>query len=290
MIADLSDRLSALSALTPEARVDALLALGEQVPHEALSLLPAAEAEPLRALLLDLVSRPVGTGPARLRLGEMLGYVGDPRLHLPVEASYWVEQNSPQGRVVLGRFPVTNHEFRRFVASGGYNHRDFWTDEGWDWQRTCTNPWPVLARQQETKVFLVDNQPVVGVTVHEALAYAASVGARLPRAWERNWATRGADKRKYPWGEPFGEGNANTKEEVLHRPCAVGLYLRDRTPEGICDLGGNVAEWLGDNVEGTWLIHPGAWDQPSIASWAKALGQEGAASRWAALGFRLARD
>ena len=223
-------------------------------------------------------------------MGEMLGYVGDSRLHLPVEGAYWVEQNSPQGRVVLGRYPVTNHEYRRFVASGGYDHREFWTDEGWDWQKTSTNPWPVLARQQETRIFLVDNQPVVGVTLHEALAYATSVGARLPRAWERNWAVRGADKRKYPWGEPFGEGNANTKEEVINRPSAVGLFLRDRTPEGICDLGGNVAEWLGDNVEGAWLIHPGAWDQPSIASWAKALGQDSATSRWAALGFRLARD
>ena len=56
------------------------------------------------------------------------------------------------------------------------------------------------------------------------------------------------------------------------------------------DLAGNAGEWTGDRVGTGYLIHPGAWDQPSLAAWAKALTVERPESRWAGLGFRLARD
>jgi formylglycine-generating enzyme required for sulfatase activity len=148
----------------------------------------------------------------------------------------------------------------------------------------------VRARAAGSEPFVVPNQPVVGVTWYEADAYARSSGARLPHADERVWVSRGRERRPYPWGSPFGEGNANTREEVLGRPCAVGLYLRDCTPEGVHDLAGNAAEWTADGVGAEKLIHPGAWDQPSMAAWAKALAMVAPDNRWAGLGFRLARD
>ena len=118
------------------------------------------------------------------------------------------------------------------------------------------------------------------------------MGSRLVHADERVWVTRGAARRPYPWGAPFGEGNANTREEALGRPCAVGLYVRDATPEGVRDLAGNVAEWHADApvVGDERLVHPGSWDQPSLAAWAKALMFERLVSRRSALGFCLARD
>jgi formylglycine-generating enzyme required for sulfatase activity len=136
----------------------------------------------------------------------------------------------------------------------------------------------------------VANQPVVGVTWFEADAFARAHDARLPRFDERLRAVRGSEKRPYPWGEPFGEGNANTREEVLGRPCAVGLYLRDRTPEGVSDLAGNVGEWALDGADGQYWYAPGGWDQPSMASWAKARELERPESRSTSVGFRLVRD
>ncbi len=147
-----------------------------------------------------------------------------------------------------------------------------------------------IATREDSRTFLVPNQPVVGVTWWEADAYARSSGARLPTSDERAFAVRGPQKRPYPWGEPFGAGNANTREEVLRRPVAVGLFVRDRTPDGVYDLAGNVAEWLGDEIGGNRLIHPGAWDQPSMASWAKAKELRSPDDRSAGIGFRLARD
>lgn len=34
----------------------------------------------------------------------------------------------------LARVPVTNEEFARFVAEGGYERREFWSEEGWQWR------------------------------------------------------------------------------------------------------------------------------------------------------------
>ncbi|RDD47828.1 Hercynine oxygenase [Trichoplax sp. H2] len=31
-------------------------------------------------------------------------------------------------------FPVTNYEFLKFVKAGGYDKKEFWTDEGWHWK------------------------------------------------------------------------------------------------------------------------------------------------------------
>jgi formylglycine-generating enzyme required for sulfatase activity len=165
----------------------------------------------------------------------------------------------------------------------------------------------VLSTTGVVAPFIVANQPVVGVTFYEAQAYATAHGARLARTDERVWVVRGEERRPYPWGAPFGEGQANTREEALNRPCAVGLFVGDRTPEGVSDLAGNVAEWTDDEeveyvdydsvedgqeppVRMFRVIHPGAWDQPSMASWAKAIALKAPESRWTALGFRLARD
>jgi formylglycine-generating enzyme required for sulfatase activity len=134
------------------------------------------------------------------------------------------------------------------------------------------------------------NQPVVGVSLHEAQAYATAHGARLLEFDERVRVMRGNEKRPYPWGAPFGQNNANTREEVLGRPSAVGIFPRDRTPEGVCDLAGNVGEWTADSAGDRQVIHPGSWEQPSMAAWAKALRLISPAARSASLGFRLARD
>ncbi|MBT3223270.1 MAG: SUMF1/EgtB/PvdO family nonheme iron enzyme [Proteobacteria bacterium] len=240
--------------------------------------------------VLAVINDNAGTGRERLELGEILGRLGDPRMVLPNDPAYFAAVQSEHGPISMGRFPVTNFEYNVFVQAGGYDDQSLWTDEGWAWLQQCPDPWHVRAQAEVSRPFVVANQPVVGVTFFEALAYANFHKVRLPRRDERMWVMRGPERRPYPWGSPFGEGNANTLEEVLGRPCAVGLFIHDRTPEGVCDLAGNVAEWTMDGVGCEKVFHPGAWDQPSLASWAKAIESEAPDARWAGLGFRLARD
>ncbi len=251
---------------------------------------PAApQRAPLVEALLAGIKNGVGDARERLEAGEVLGLLGDPRLRRPTDPNYWVAIEG-DANLSIGRYPVTNDEYAAWVAAGGYEQLEHWSPEGRAWLSATADPWPVRARGDGSRPFVVPNQPVVGVTVFEAEAYATAHGARLPRSDERVWTVRGAPRRPYPWGSPFGEGSANTREEVLGRPCAVGLYTRDATPEGVFDLAGNVAEWTADGVGTRRLIHPGAWDQPSMASWAKAAVLERPEARWPGLGFRLARD
>ena len=253
---------------------------GQSAPATAL-LVPA---------IIGAIADALGSGKERLQLGEILGTLGDPRMRVPSDADYWIKVPSDHGDIQIGRYPVTNQEFRAWADAGGYEETAAWSELGLAWLAGCTDPWKVRANADGSEPFVVANQPVVGVTFWEADAYARSMGCRLPREDERVWVIRGQERRPYPWGSPFGEGNANTREEVLGRPCAVGLYLGDCTPEGVCDLAGNAAEWTATQVREEQLIHPGAWDQPSMAAWAKAKALESPDSRWAGLGFRLARD
>ncbi len=244
----------------------------------------------LVAAIVALIEDGAGSAKDRLDLGEVLGLLGDPRVVTPDNAEYWRTVQGEDGSIVIGQFPVTNAEYRLFVEAGGYDDREIWGEDGWQWLAGCSDPWPERAKDESSQPFIVDNQPVVGISWHEASAYARYAGSRLLMFEERLWVTRGEERRPYPWGAPFGDGNANTSEEVLGRPCAVGLYVNDCTPEGVRDLAGNVAEWCQDGVARDRWIHPGGWDQPSMAAWAKARSPEAPDSRWSGLGFRLARD
>ncbi len=282
--------LSARPVAGPEGRA---ALCGDPTVREAVLALSPDDA--LHAAVVESLVEAVraGTGASRdrLALGELLSRVGDPRLPSADEPAYWADLETGDGSAyALAVYPVTNTEFRAFVDAGGYDDRALWSEAGWAWRTETEDTWPALAARPDVGMFTEANQPVVGVSLHEAEAYAAFRGARLPSWSERVHAVRGEHKRPYPWGSPFGEGHANTREEALERPCAVGLYRADCTPEGVYDLAGNVGEWTSERVGDEVLLHPGSWERPSLASWAKASTTAAPGARWSALGFRLARD
>jgi len=244
------------------------------------------------AALLELLEGYAGNGRQRMEMGEVLGLLGDRRLRTPDSPDYWVVVELPDGRSLeVGRFPVTTAEWRKWLAGGGYEDAAAWSDEGRAWLESGAARWDVLASNPESAHLVVANQPVAGPTWWEAQAYASAMGGRLLTANEHRAVVRGLEKRPYPWGAPFGDGNANTKEEALGRPCAVGVFAADCTPEGVSDLAGNMGCWLSDAAEdGRRMLHPGSWARPSMASWAKALEMAEPDTRSADLSFRLARD
>lgn len=275
--------LESVRKLPAEERVSALVELGRRTldgQHAADGIVDA---------LVGALEEGAGSVADRVALGEVLGLLGDPRLRNPGDEEYWARVPGEADDVVIGRYMVTNAEFQAFVDAGGYSDGDHWSEEGRAWLRSNQDSWPERASAEDAATFVVPNQPVVGVSFHEASAFARFHGCRLPRFDERLWVVRGEERRPYPWGAPFGAGNANTKEEVIGRPTAVGLFRNDRTPEGVYDLAGNAAEWSEEGVGNERWIHPGSWDQPSMAAWAKARESEHVGARWGGLGFRLVR-
>ncbi len=285
-VPEIHSELAALRARPPADRLAPLCALGRRLVDAGLA---SSEGGPVAAELAGLIEEGVGRPPDRLELGEVLGLLGDPRLVFPEDAAYWIAIEAPDGAMQIGRYPVTNAEFRRFVEAGGYDRRELWTEAGWSWREATSDTWPVKAAGANAGPYIVPNQPVVGVSFHEALAYATWASARRPTFDERLFAVRGEEKRPYPWGSPFGKNNANTREEVHNRPCAVGLYVSDRSPEGVSDLVGNVGEWTDDGLDDERWCHPGSFSESFESSWAKARESRSVDHRAANLGFRLAR-
>lgn len=92
--------------------------------------------------------------------------------------------------------------------------------------------------------------PVTCVTWHGANEYCRAQGKRLPLAIEWDLAARGPEGRRlFPWGAelPRQDGVAFELDYGATRhPRPVGTSSQDVTPQGVRDLGGNVAEWIED--------------------------------------------
>ena len=230
---------------------------------------------------LDLVTR--------VKLGELLSTAGDPRIFSPEDSEYWTLVTRKGISLNIGRYMVTTAEWRRFINSDAYKNDANWCEAGIQWRDSERPSWHDLASGEDVEQLVYSNQPVVGVSWYEASAYAKAHGARLLNSIERSVLVRGDEKRPYPWGDPFGRGNANTLEERLGRPCAVGLFANDRVPEAVFDLAGNVAEWTSTGEASKKAYHPGSWKQPSMAAWGKAVQLISPSARSDELGFRLAK-
>lgn len=85
-----------------------------------------------------------------------------------------------------------------------------------------------------------DDFPATHLSWHEAAAFAAWAGKRLPTEAEWEKAARGADGSQFPWGNDW-----DVKRVVWNRnrPFKVASKPDGASPYGALDMAGNVFEW-----------------------------------------------
>ncbi len=164
-----------------------------------------------------------------------------------VEASRF-EVEVPQREVYLSaylidKYLVTNAEYKKFIESGGYEQRDFWSSAGWDYLLLSK---PLDSDDLKSVMEGEDDCPVVNVSWYEAEAFAKYAGKRLPTEAEWEKAARGTDGRAFPWGNEFDQTKLNCAESKIEKPTPVTKYSQGISLYGCFDMAGNVWEWTAD--------------------------------------------
>ena len=151
---------------------------------------------------------------------------------------------------VIDRTPVTNAQYGRFMAAGGYANSAYWPEaeaagrwKGGNYIDYNDKPFD-QPRYWDDEKWNKPDYPVVGVSWYEALAYARWAGKRLPTEAEWEKAARGTDGLIYPWGDTWQKDHANTEESGHKQTTPVEQYAEQgKSPFGVVDMAGNVWEW-----------------------------------------------
>ncbi|MFT6915704.1 MAG: iron(II)-dependent oxidoreductase [Motiliproteus sp.] len=172
----------------------------------------------------------------------------------------------------IAKAAVSNGDYLAFVEAGGYQNKQYWDEQAWQWReqsglchpvywRKSTTGWQL--RQFDQWLALPMNAALIHVCWHEAQAFCRWAGRRLPTEaeWEvaasaeptADGQTFSTLKRHFPWGdEPPRNDQANLDGYALGT-VDVAAHAAGDSAFGCRQMIGNVWEWTDD----TFAPYPG---------------------------------
>ena len=185
----------------------------------------------------------------RFQMGSSAGLVDEEPVHTVVIASF-----------ELMKTEVTVAQYRACVEAGSCSAP---TGESPD--KHCN--WGHPGRE---------DHPINCVDWHQAQSFASWAGGRLPTEAEWEYAARSGGK---PWTFPWGDEAATCSRAIMtsgstdgcdaNRTWSVCSKPAGHSRQGVCDLAGNVNEWVQDSWHDSYRGAPGdgsAWEGGAI-SW-----------------------
>jgi len=201
----------------------------------------------------------------------------------------------------MGKFPITNALFEVFIENTGYITTAEKIGFGTVYEGRCqTIIDPRTGQSQQiwraditsktvegacwyqpsgtgSTIHNKRNHPVVQVSAHDALAFSAWTGKRLPSEEEWEAATRTIKANIFPWGSDMQSGACNFEESSIGDTTPVDNYPDFENNAGVADALGNILEWAfcPNNAEGAtdqspnYVAKGGSWisnNQPRLYS------------------------
>ena len=115
------------------------------------------------------------------------------------------------------------------------------------------------SRYQNSAAYNADDYPAVGVAWSDAVDYCDWVGGRLPTEAEWEYAAKGVNNSRYPWGDDFDGNKLNycdrhcseswsdsAYDDGFEESAPVGIFPDGASWMGALDMAGNVWEWTWD--------------------------------------------
>jgi len=162
----------------------------------------------------------------------------------------------------IAKYPITNAQFRKFIEADGYKTDAWWTKAGLKYRndKNWTEP-----RYWTNSKWNGDNQPVVGVSWYEVVAFClwlsdvTDENIMLPTESQWQYVAQGDDGRTYPWGNNWDNTKCNNSVSggggvfgfLKNKPDGHGERTTPvlayesvgKSPFGVVDMAGNVWEW-----------------------------------------------
>jgi formylglycine-generating enzyme required for sulfatase activity len=204
---------------------------------------------------------------------EQLGLIQEIAIHSSGDT---LQMGDPGGEIAealthdftIGKYEITNEQYGKFIADGGYADQQWWTNNGWaDMNGIYSHPWDWAVAGWDDP-----NQPVSGVNWYEAVAFCnwrstqegltpvydktgkadmKANGYRLPTEVEWEYAAskgaKGAAERMFPYGDIYDPSKQVDFSTATFTAVVGSKSPAGDTRQGVADMTGNVAEWCSDN-------------------------------------------
>jgi len=163
----------------------------------------------------------------------------------------------PEGPFIMGSKdgdPDEVPERQVFLSAFYIDRKEVSQEEYARFAKMTKRPLPKIEVFEDDQSKLLQSEfAAMSMSWDEAAAYCKWAGKRLPTEAEWEKAGRGEGKRKYAWGDTMNTGRANANldgsEDGYRYLAPPGSFESGRSPYGIYDMTGNVAEWVADSYD-----------------------------------------